>query len=85
MTNSYGIDTKITTLYPPAWPTLEAKTPLWMDLEEEEGIHPLLMIGKDLKFKDEIEDGAINNFISEPTSVNKHVYEIPNSTLGDAT
>ena len=42
-----------------------------MEPEEEEGIQPLLMIGKDLTFKDETEDDAINNLISEPTSINK--------------
>ena len=54
-----------------------------MELEEEEGVHPLLMIGKDLTFKDEIEDDTINSFISEPTYVNKHVYQILNNTLGE--
>ena len=45
-----------------------------MEPEEEEGVQPLLMIGKALTFKDEIEDDATNNFISEPTSVNKKIY-----------
>ena len=53
-----------------------------MDLEEEEGVHALLMIGKALTFKDETEDDAINNFISEPTSINKRIYQILNSTRG---
>ena len=53
-----------------------------MEPEEEEGVQPLLTIGKALTFKDEIEDDAINNFISEPTSVNKEVYQILNITLG---
>ena len=44
------------TLYPPSRPILEVETPLWMDMEEEEGIQPLLMIGKALTFKDETED-----------------------------
>ena len=54
-----------------------------MELEEEEGIQPLLTVGKALIFKDEIEDDAINNFISEPTSVKKQTYQILNSTLGE--
>ena len=53
-----------------------------MEPEEEEGVQPLLTIGKALTFKDETEDDAINNFISEPTSVNKEVYQILNITLG---
>ena len=51
-----------------------------MDLEEEEGIQTLLTIGKALTFKDETQDDTIN---SEPTSVNKHVYQILCSTLGE--
>ena len=47
-----------------------------MEPEEEEGGQPLLNRGKPLTFKDETEDDAINNFISEPTSVNKEVYQI---------
>ena len=54
-----------------------------MELEEEEGIQPLLMIGKALTFKDDIEDDAINIFISEPTFVNKKIYQILNATLGE--
>ena len=54
-----------------------------MQLEEEEGVQPLLTIGKALTFKDEIEDDAINSFISEPTSINKQIYLILNSTLGE--
>ena len=38
---------------------------------------------KALNFKDEIKDNAINNFISEPTSVNKQIYQILNGTLGE--
>ena len=75
--------TKNLTMYPLAQPCLEAETPLWMELEEEEGIQPLLTIGKALTFKDETEDNAINNFISEPTSVNKKIYQILNTTLGE--
>ena len=70
MTISYGTEINNLTLYPPAWPSLEDETPLWMELEEEEGIQPLLTIGKALTFKDETEYDAINNFISEPTSLN---------------
>ena len=36
-----------------------------------------------MNFKDETEDDAINNFISEPTSVNKKIYQILNATLGE--
>ena len=82
MAISYGTETKNLTLYPLAQPTLEVETPLWMELEEEEGVQPLLTIGKDLNFKDETKDDAINSFISEPTSVNKFFYQILNGTLG---
>ena len=71
MTISDGTEIKNLTLYPLARPSLEAETTLWMEPEEEEGVQPLLTIGKVLTFKDETEDNAINNFISEPTSVNK--------------
>ena len=54
-----------------------------MEPNEEEGVHPLLTIGKALTFMDETEDDAINNFISEPTSVNKEIYQILNITLGE--
>ena len=54
-----------------------------MEPEEEEGVQPLLTIGKALTFKDEIEDDAINNFISEPTSFNKKIYQILNTTLSE--
>ena len=84
MTISDGTEMKKITLYLPAWPSLEAETPLWMELEEKEGIQPLFTIGKALTFKDEIEDDSINSFISEPTSVNKQIFQILNSTLGDA-
>ena len=83
MTISDGTKIKNLTLYPLARPSLEAETLLWMELEEEEGIQPLLMIGKALTFKDETEDDAINNFISEPTDVNKIFYQILNGTLGE--
>ena len=53
-----------------------------MEPEEEEGVQPLLTIGKALSFKYETEDDSINNFISEPTSVDKKVYQILNITLG---
>ena len=82
MTISDGTETKNLTLYPLSRPSLEAETSFWMEPEEEEGVQPLLTIGKALTFKDEIEDDAINNFISEPTSVNKEVYQILNITLG---
>ena len=83
MTISDGTEIKNLTLYPLARPSLEAETPLWMEPKEEEGIQPLLTIGKDLTFKDETEDDSINNFISEPTSVNKEIYQILNITLGE--
>ena len=73
MTISDGTETKRLTLYPPARPSLETETPLWMELEEEDGVYLLLTIAKALTFKDEIEDDAINSFISEPTYINKHV------------
>ena len=83
MTISDGTETKNLTLYPLAQLSLEAETPLWMELEEEEGVHPLLMIGKELTFKDETKGDAINNLISEPTSINKKIYQILNATLGE--
>ena len=54
-----------------------------MEPKEEEGVQPLLAIGKPLTFKDETKDDAINNFISEPTSVNKKIDQILNTTLGE--
>ena len=45
-----------------------------MEPEEEEGVQLLLTIGKALTFKDETEGDAINNFINEPTFVNKKIY-----------
>ena len=81
MTISDGTETKNLTLYPLARPILEVEASFWMDPEEEEGVQPLLTIGKALNFKDENEDDAINNFISEPTSVNKEVYQILNITI----
>ena len=42
-----------------------------------------MTIGNALTFKDEIEEDAIHNFISETTSVNKQIYQILNSTLGE--
>ena len=43
-----GISNINITLYPPARPSSDAKIPLLMDLEEEEGTQPLLTIGRDL-------------------------------------
>ena len=54
-----------------------------MEREEEDGVQSLLTIGKSLTFKDETEDDSINSFINDPTSVNTHVYQIPNSTLDE--
>ena len=81
MTISNGIVVKILTLYPPTKSSLDAKIPLWMDLEEEEDIQPLLTIGRDLNFKIETEDDTICNFISNPMYVTKQAYEILNNTL----
>ena len=83
MTISDGIEIKNLTLYPPARPSLEAETTLCMEPEQEEGVQPLLTIGKALTLKDETEDDVINNFISEPTSINKKIYQIMNTTLGE--
>ena len=83
MTISDGMDTKNLTLYPPARPSLEVDTSLWIEQEEEEEeVQPLLTIGRALTFKNETEDDTISNFISEPTSVNREVYQILNTTLG---
>ena len=41
------------------------------------------MIWKALTFKYETEDDAINNFIDEPASINKKIYQILNTTLGE--
>ena len=38
MTISDGTEINILTLYPPARPSLEAETSLWMEPEEEEGV-----------------------------------------------
>ena len=83
MAISDGTEMKNITLYPPARPSLEAETPLWVEIEEEEGVQPLLKIGKALTFKDETEDDSINSFISEPTSFNKQIYQVLNSALGE--
>ena len=83
MTISEGTETKNITLYPLAWPSIEAEIPLWMDLEEEEHVQPLLTIGKALTFKDETDDYSINSFITNPTYINKKIYQILNSTLGE--
>ena len=80
---SYGTGMKVLTLYPPARLSLEAETLLWMEPEEGHGVQPMLMIGKALTFKYETEDDVINNFIKEPTSLNKNAYEILNSTLDE--
>ena len=83
MTISDGTDINNLTLYPPTRPSLEAETPVWMEPKEEEGVQPLLTIGKALNFKDETKYDSINNFINEPTSVNKKIYQILNVTLGE--
>ena len=59
MTISDGTKIKNITLYPLVLLSLEDETSLWMEQEEEEGVHPLLMIGKALTFKDETEDNAL--------------------------
>ena len=71
MTISDGSAIKNMTLYPPSRPILDTKTLLWMDLEEEEDIHPSLTIGRALTFKTENEDDTICYFISEPMYVTK--------------
>ena len=81
MTIFDGSAIKNMTLYPPPKPSIDAETSLWMDLEEEEDIHPLLTIGRALTFKTETADDTICNFISEPTSVTKRAYQILDSTL----
>ena len=74
MTISNGTDKKKLTLYPPARPSSDVETPLWMDLEEEKGTQPLLKIERALTFKNEIEDDTICSFISDPMSVTKNAY-----------
>ena len=69
MTISDATNTKILTLYPPAKPSSDAETPLWVELEEEENAQPLLTIGRALNFKNEIEDDAVSSFINEPTRI----------------
>ena len=71
MTISDGSGIKNLTLYPLARPSLYVEIPLWMDLEEEEDLHPLLTIGISLTFKTETEDDTIYNFIRDPTCVTK--------------
>ena len=52
-----------------------------MDLEEEEGTQPLMMIGRALALKTETGDVTICSFISEPMSVTRQAYHILNNTL----
>ena len=68
-------------LYPPTIPISDIEIPLWMDLKEEEGTQPLLMIGRPLTFKTKTQKDTICNFISEPTSVTRQAYQIMNITL----
>ena len=68
MTIFNGSAIKILTLCRPARQSLDAEIPLWIDLEEEEDIQPLLTIGRALTFKTKTEDDTIYNFISKPTS-----------------
>ena len=81
MTIFDGSTIKNLTLYPPSRPILDVGTPLWMDLEEKEDIHPLLTIGRALTFKTEIEDDTMCNYITKPTSITKRSYHILDSTL----
>ena len=81
MTISDGSTIKNMTLYPPAKPSIDDETLLWMELEQEEDIQPLLTIGKSLTFKIETEDDTICNFIIEPMSVTKRAYQILNNTI----
>ena len=69
------------TLYPPTKPSLDIENQLWMDLEEEEDIQPLLKIGRDMTFKIQTKDDTICNLISEPSSIAKRDYQIMDSTL----
>ena len=81
MTIFDGSTIKNLTLYPPTKPRIDAETPLWMDLEEEEDIQSLLKIWKSLTFKTKTEDDTVCNFITEPTSVTKRAYQILDRTL----
>ena len=81
MTISDGSSIKNMTFYPSFIPSLDAETFLWMDLEEEEDIQPLLTIRRALTFKIETEYDTIYNFISEPMSITKRPYQILDSTL----
>ena len=54
---------------------------MWVELEEEESTQPLLAIGRDLTFKNKIEDDTIISFISEPMSSTQHTYHILDSTM----
>ena len=81
MTIFDGTDLKSLTLYLPSKPSLDAETPLWVELEEEESTQPLLAIGRDLTFKNKIEDDMIISFISEPMSSTQHTYHILDSTM----
>ena len=80
MTISDGSAIKNLTLYSLARPSLDIEIPLWMDLEEEEDIQPLLTIGRSLTFKTKPEDDTICNFISDPMPVTKRSYHILDST-----
>jgi len=51
MTISDGISKKNLTSYPPSRLISDAKIPLWMDLEEEEDIQPLLTIRRACDFQ----------------------------------
>ena len=68
-------------LYPLSKLSIDAETLLWINLEEEGDIQPLLTIGRALTFKTKTEDATIWNFISEPTSVTKQAHQILDRTL----
>ena len=62
---------------------------MWVGFEEDDTLL-ILTIGKDLQFKDEIEDDSINSFISSPSSVSSPTFQslhvvMTESTLEDIT
>ena len=70
MTISHRNSTKKVTLYPHVKPTTNHEMPIWMGNEDndDESVHQILTLDQELSFKEEIEDDAINNFISNPYS-----------------
>ena len=67
-------------LYPPSKPIAENESPLWVKFEPEEGDSlPLLTIGKDVCFKDEIKYDKISSFINIPPSITQPMSRILNA------